>query len=1024
LLTLAMGLASSVVHAERLPVKIFTTADGLAHNNVRRIVRDSRGFLWFCTFEGLSRFDGYGFTTYGVDQGLPSPVVNDLLENRLGEYWVATAAGLCRFNPRGTGEKAAKTGVPQPDRSNAMLTVFFPGETDESRAVTAVFEDHDGTIWCGTEGGLFRLEEQNGQVGFRFVELGAAAPVSTIIEDALRNLWIGSMNGIYRLLPDGRVEHYDVHHGLPDLQIHSLLADRENRIWVATRKGGLCRLVSDPNPARPVVARLYTKEDGLPTSWITQIIQASDGSLWAGSNQGLIQFIATADGSDFRFRAYSEPHGLSDHRVDSVTEDRNQNLWLGLSNGGTLKLVRSGFTVFAEADGFKYPNAIFNDRAGNLFVKNSTDVGPEVIKRYDRGRFIEQQFRLPKRPDYGWGWNQVLLEDRGREWWVATTSGICRFPRTNSFEQLARTKPKAVYTMRDGLAGNTILRLFEDTRGDIWISAVGEGVGLSRWERATEAFHHYTEADGLPASRKAYPTSFFEDHSGGVWIGFSFGGGLVRYRDGRFTRFTSSDGLAEGGIFNLFVDSSGRLWVPTTRGGVCRIDSPEAEHPAIATYTTAGGLSSNNAKWVIEDRWGRLYVGTARGIDRLDTATEHIKHYTMADGVPFGESNAALTDRDGTLWFTFQAGLVRLVPEPDLPQLSAPVLITGIRIAGDRQPISALGEAEVAPVELGADRNHLQVDFVALGFSPGEGLRYQHKLEGTGQDWSPLSDQRTVNFASLSPGRYRFMVRAINADGVISETPASFAFTILPPVWQRWWFVGIVAGILGLLVYSIFRYRLSRLLELERVRTRIAADLHDDIGAGLSRVAILSEVVKRLIRGGREGDAMPMLTEIADSARELLESMREIVWAIDPRRDSLDNLVSQIRQFASDLLEAQPIRWEFRVPEEMERIRLEPDQRRQLLLIFREALHNIERHSGCGNVFLSLALSNHQLEAKISDDGRGFAIPQIESTPVNRRGNGLENIRRRVTHLGGHLDIASAPGDGTSVVLTIPLKRR
>ena len=518
--------------------------------------------------------------------------------------------------------------------------------------------------------------------------------------------------------------------------------------------------------------------------------------------------------------------------------------------------------------------------------------------------------------------------------------------------------------------------------------------------------------------------SFCEDRTGGVWIGFSFGGGLALYRNGQFTRFISSDGLAEGSIFNLFIDSQGRLWVPTAGGGVCRIDNPEAKSPTIVSYTTTDGLSSNDVRCVTEDRWGRLYFSTERGIDRLDTATGHIKHYTTADGVLLGVSQAALQDRDGALWFSFAFGLVRLVPVPDQHPLSPPVLITGLRIAGALRPISALGETEVASVELGADKNQLQIDFVALGFSPGEGLRYQHKLEGSGQDWSPLSELRTVNFASLSPGRYRFLVRAVNADGVMSEAPANFAFTILPPIWQRWWFIGLVAGLLGLLVYSMFRYRLARLLELERVRTRIAADLHDDIGAGLSRMAILSEVIKRLPGGADGGKATPMLTEIGDSARGLLASMREIVWAIDPQRDGLDNLASQIREFASDLLEAQGIKWEFRVPEEINKIKLGPEQRRQLLLIFKEALHNIERHSGCSNVHLSIALLHRRLTAEIRDDGRGFVPPAIQASSANGRGNGLPNMRRRAAQLGGHLDIRSAPGEGTCLELTIPLKRR
>ena len=1023
--------ATSTTIGERLPVKIYTTADGLGHNRVGRIVRDSRGFMWFCTFEGLSRFDGYGFTTYTVDHGLPSPVVNDLLETRDGQYWVATAAGLCRFNPRGIPQRRATNGAP-PSTANATFEVYVPGENAKSRNVTVLLEDRSGTIWCGTTKGLYRVEQKNGEVAFHLV-LGAPPIdrenhiwVVSMIEDRSGALWVSSGSAIHRLFSDGRIEHYPKgRHGLPDAVIRCLLEDSDGRIWAGTEQG-LWRLVSDPDLARPIVARLYTVKDGLPTNWIPQLFQSSDGRLWAASNTGLIQVIPTADGGDFRFRPYSQPHGLTLSEVLALAEDRNGNLWLGMGGGGAIKLARSGITAFEEADGLAFPRTILRNRSGELLVAAGPLAPRSHINRFDGERFRQIQLNLPNGVVYSWGSNQLVLEDREGEWWVATIQGIYRFPRVNSFESLARARPKAVYTTRDGLAANVILRLFEDSRGDVWIGSVGQGKGpdgLSRWERSTETFHHYTASDGLPLFDDSYPMSFSEDRRGAVWIGFGFSsslgvsGGLVRARNNVFKHFTSADGIPEGGIFNLFVDSQGRLWVPTTRGGVCRIDDPEAEQLTAISYTTADGLSSNDVRCVTEDRWGRIYFGTARGIDRLDPDTGYIKHYTTADGVLVGLSGAAMADRDGALWFSFGSGVIRLIPEPEREPLAPPVLITGLRIAGDAQPISALGEVEIAPVEMPPDRNQLQIDFVALGFSPGEGLRYQYMLEGTTQDWSPPSEQRTVNFANLAPGRYRFLVRAVNADGVMSDVAASFAFRVLPPFWQRWWFVTIMCALVGLAAYALYRYRVARLLELERVRTRIATDLHDDIGSSLSQIAIMSEVIQQQADTSDHRISRP-LSVIAGTSRELVDSMADIVWSTDPQHDYLINLTQRMRQFATDVLTARDVEFTFAAPSGQQDIPIETDVRREVFLIFKEAINNAVRHSNCSFVEISFSAEDHQLMLKVTDNGGGFDTARASA------GHGLTSMKRRAESIGGELEIVSEAGRGAAITLKAPLRRR
>jgi len=344
------------------------------------------------------------------------------------------------------------------------------------------------------------------------------------------------------------------------------------------------------------------------------------------------------------------------------------------------------------------------------------------------------------------------------------------------------------------------------------------------------------------------------------------------------------------------------------------------------------------------------------------------------------------------------------------------VLISGLRIAGETRPVSAVGESEVTPLELGPNKNELQIDFVAPGFSPTEGLRYQYRLGGTGLDWSAPTDQRRVNLANLAPGRYRFEVRAIDSDGVRSVQPARFGFAIAPPIWRRWWFIATVWILLGLIVYELHRYRLWRLIEIERVRTRIATDLHDDIGSSLSQIAIMSEVIRREVGPADEG-VRRRLSVIAGVSRELVDSMSDIVWAINPGRDNLVDLTQRMRQFADDLLMARGIEFTFAGPGVERDIPIETDIRREVFLIFKEALNNAVRHSACSHIEIVLGIDRKGVMLKITDDGTGFDSRQSNG------GHGLTNMRRRGENISGTVEILAEAGQGTMIALQAPIHR-
>lgn len=417
---------------------------------------------------------------------------------------------------------------------------------------------------------------------------------------------------------------------------------------------------------------------------------------------------------------------------------------------------------------------------------------------------------------------------------------------------------------------------------------------------------------------------------------------------------------------------------------------------------------------IVEGINGHLYVGGGHGLDRLDPATGRVLHYTTADGLAPGVFRAAFRDHDGVLWFGTTRGLTRLAPAVDKPTGPPPVLITGLRVSGVAEPVSAVGERDMSLRDLAPGRNQLEIDFVGLGFGAGDVLRYQYRLDGADADWSALGEQRTVTYASLAPGEYRFVVRAMSSDGIVSDRPASIAFTLLSPVWLRWWFLTLAALVPGLIAYALFRYRITRLLEMANMRTRIATDLHDDIGANLTRIALLSEVAKQTQGADGESDADAPLASITRIARESVSSMSDIVWAINPHRESLLDLIRRMRQHADEIFTLRDIELRFNAPDAAESLRLSVDVRRDLLLIFKEAVNNTARHSRCSRVEIDLRVEGSRLLLTVVDDGVGC------DASLESEGQGISSMQRRARRLNGMLEITSGTGVGTTVRLSIP----
>ena len=993
---LAFALAC-LAQAERLPARVYTTADGLAHNSIHRIVRDSRGFLWFCTGEGLSRFDGYSFKNYGPSDGLPDSHVYDVLETRSGIYWVATGGGLCRSQIAKAGQSEGKP----------FQVCFLPAAA--GLEIHSLAEGSDGTIWVGSDKALSRVVKHGNRELVELVDPRVPAPpnwpVTALMEDHFQTLWIGTGNGLFRRWQNGKLQRYRVR----ELDegagpwISRLREDDRGDLWISTNKGVL-RV--RPRPFSDSGGHMFTHLPGVRIEFVSDAIPLADHSLWAVQLDGISRLSPDISSPATHLEPITASIGFSDLPLESLALDRDRNIWIGSDGGGVSRIAHNGLVSFSEADGLGSHDisSVFEDTAGRLFVvSRSRDA--LFLNLWSGGRFQPIQVNVPSDSvSVRWhGQYELMANTAFQQWWVATRTGLAEFASIKSPAQLATVKPRFY------LPDKNIFRLFQDRHGDLWVSNQHyPGNVLVIRNSRTGTFDHFPAPGGGPVLTNDRIQAFSEDSSGDVWMGLEHNGLWRRSRAG-FQHFNPGNNPAGNSVNWLYTDHRGRIWVGSRAAGVSRIDQPESRHPTFVNYTTRQGLSSNQIQCITEDLAGRIYLCTARGVDRLEPETGHVKHYTTADGLPGGELQTAFCDRLGALWFGTQQGLARLIPANGRPSTGVPVFLSGIRVEGKPLAVSQAGETKISLPDLSPGKDRIEFEFTAPSFEAGEVLQYQYRLEGAEKTWGPSTPQHSVVYAGLHSGSYRFLVRAMTSDGLPSPQPASVAFTILPPIWLRWWFLFAAFGSVISLVYMGWRYRLRQLAAVQRVRTRIATDLHDDIGSGLSQIAILTETIRKQSSESPEN----VLEQIANVSRELVDSMSDIVWATDPNRDQVKDLVQRMRQFAGEVLGGSDITFQLMLGAVEGEHKLSVNVRRQVYLVFKECLVNVTRHSACTEAKVSLTGDANSLILEITDNGKGFDVSR------SCLGHGLANMKERIAKLGGAIEWTS-DRNGTTVRMSIP----
>ncbi len=980
--------------------------NGLSQSLVYTITQDTLGFLWFGTGDGLNRYDGYTFQVYQSDpfdtHTLSSPAVSSMAYDAAGHLWIGTTVGgLNRMDP---ATERIERFMHDPEDPNSL----------SNNLIATLHRDRNGNLWIGTLGGGLNRYDPQTQRFIRYPSTPGAEPftmgnmVRSLAEDAEGRLWIGTDTGLsYLDLASGAIVHFE-----PSTSgvsgISALHTDADGTLWVGTWGNGLYRRVHG--------ADAFTRFDLPPESpsdltigRIRCLRSTTDGTLWIGTwNDGLYQLNRQTMRLTHHVYEPGNPNSLSSNRVYDLFEDQVGRLWAGTTRG--ISILQPGadrFILRRHEPG--NPNSlstsdvvsVFEDRTGTLWAGTTTGGLNAIHAGTER---ITSYRHTPGNPT-GLSHDYVLsiLEDRQGSLWIGTWGGgLNRFDRTpQQFRQLS---------IETGTPGDQdVFALHEDREGYLWIGA--DGAGVKRLDPATGQITAFVNQPENPHSLSNNRVRFIlEDPEGFLWIATS-GGGLNRLNPQTrfFERFLhhheDPHSLSNNAVYVLhFSPTDSALWIGTA-GGLNRLQ-PNVSPPRFEHLTTQNGLPSNIIKCILEDDDGFLWLGTNQGLTRFNRTNREVRTFDAGDRLQNQEFNFGACHRSssGTLHFGGINGLVSFEPGSLQPNPNVPaVRITNFLLFNEAYPTEQpLWEPQT--IQLTHQQNFFTFAFSALDYTAPARNLYRYQLEGLDPDWVEASTQRRATYTSVPPGTYRFRVQGSNNDGVWNREGATLQLVINPPIWQRWWFRLAAFGLLIGLLYAGYRYRLNRFLEMERLRLRIAGDLHDDIGANLGSIALMSDMVRR--RGALTDRDRSQLEKLSQAARQTASNLREIVWFVDPDRDKLDDLIVRMRQIAKDLLGDVP--HTFETSGTAVTSPLDMHFRRDVLLIYKELLHNITRHAQASRVSIHVGQSEEAFTLEVRDDGVGF------TQPVNGNGNGLKNMQHRARQVGGVLRFDSAPGKGTT----------
>ena len=968
------------LRADEPPVylnRFWQTSEGMPSNSVSDIAKDRDGFLWIATGAGVARFDGLRFEVFYAKDGLPDTQIFCLHVDRRNRIWVGTRRGVAY-------------------RENGAWIVP-PGFSDE--AVFALGEADDGTIWIGSYRGCWRWTADRSER----IELGGTfADVRSFLSDGPAGMWV---------LTSNRLLHWQADHPRTAAEnagpwigkdLRDLVRDHDGRV-ILCGTGILLR--QKENGWEDLCLAI---PDGDKNAYLASAV-APDHTLWlATRNRGLV-FIRDGEAGTI-----DTTKDLSLNDVRSVMVDDDGMILAGTNGGGINILRRRLFDAYSTDQGLgsTITSALAINRDGAVLA--GTDGSGIFIKR--DGKF-EPHHRDAGLPANGLIWSMCALADRSL--WIGTYGdGVFRI-RDEHAERIA---------LPDEISNHAISALNETRDGGLLIGT--RYAGVEKWRDG----RFDPSIVALPAANQCAVYDMLEDRHGRIWVATG-NQGLWMLENGGWKEMTRALGMPNLLAVVLHESPNGELWAGSLGQGLARFRNNQW-----SAWSLRDGIVSDTICQILEDGTGHLWLGSDRGLQRVSAATLEAYHpgasrlpvesmrFSREDGLPTPQfsaehGNLAVRANDGSLWFSLASGAIRVDPLRFTKSTALPFVRIESAAADKGQIWTFEGPHARDKIILRPGAGTLQIRFTSPNFIAPDRGRFQYRMTGVENEWQEVAGTRVASYASLPPGTYQFEVTGATADGTWNPQPTRITVVVEPYLWQTLGFRVLLSlaalTTVGLLIWTWSLRRIRRRMTLilqehriEKERTRIARDLHDDLGASLTEINFLgtltaNAVTDTAVRSRIEG--------MVDRAQRMTKSLDEIVWTVNPANDTLSSTANYLCSRAQESLVTAGIRCRLEVADDLPVTPLDSELRHHLLMAVNEAIHNVLKHSGATECTLTIRLDHGALIISIADDGTGF-IP--ENKPDAR--NGLINLERRMEASAGSVEIASTP-QGTTVTLRIPL---